>query len=726
MRFSSPLKFLPSQCCPAQLPLWTLGLWMALVVGGGGLGGGRLFAADPPPPSVPTSPLLGPVSYQGRLGDNGAPANGSYDFQFLLKDAATAGNSVGGVIRQTLTVQGGVFSTSLLLDPTSFPGADRWIEVRVRPTPAEGSTVSEETAPFAVLERQRIQATPYAFRALSAATVESVSLQSLPPSVPVLDAGGRLSVSLIPDAIARTNAVVDLGGAFQAALQATNAASLAAISTLDQRQTQLSNAVTALQDAQSSQASRLTALETRQASLSNVVVLLTNAVAVLGGQVDALTQTNAVLRQSLEVASAMTRSGWMAASTLPADPSLLTNGFAVVTSVPAPGWMPISTSLAPTARSAAASVWTGQEWIIWGGLVAGQLPTSSGARLRPDLDSWTEITKSEAPTPRSGHTAVWTGTQMIVWGGFGPTEYADDGTLIMDLSRNLNTGGRYTPQPQGWASVSTTGAPSARSKHAAVWTGSRMIVFGGHNGRTGPLGDGASYDPVTDQWSALPATGAPSPRWGAAALWTGSALLVWGGYGPTDNLSISSGALLTFAPDGTPAGWQPLSTASSPSARRAPSTAWDGRRLYVWGGKSFVGALLSDGAVWDSLSNTWSALGTSGAPTARFDAAAVWTGEEFAVFGGSGQIGSGWTGPLATGAAWNPTTGTWRALPSQAPESARSAPLSAWTGSQWLVHGGSTDSGAPLADPQRLEVRPPSFIYRRSVLPPSTPPLTSP
>ena len=137
-----------------------------------------------------------PISYQGRLSDNGSPASGSYDFQFLLKDAATAGNTVGGVIRQTLSVQSGVFSTSLPLEPSSFPGANRWIEVRVRPTPAEGSAVPEETAPFAILERQRIQATPYAFRAMSAATVESVPLQSLPPGVPVLDAGGRLSISL--------------------------------------------------------------------------------------------------------------------------------------------------------------------------------------------------------------------------------------------------------------------------------------------------------------------------------------------------------------------------------------------------------------------------------------------------------------------------------------------------------------------------------------------------
>jgi len=656
----------------------------------------------------------GQVSYQGRLLDGGNPASGPYDLQFRLFDAASAGNAVGGVIQQTLTVQGGVFTTSLPLEPSSFPGADRWIEVRVRPTPAEGSAVPEDTAPFVVLERQRIQATPYAFRALSAATVESVPLQSLPPSVPVLDAGGRLAISLIPEGIARTNAVGDLGSAFQAALQATNAANLAAIAVLDQRQTGLSNAVAALQNGQSGQASRLTALESQQLSQSNSVVVLaqavatlTNAVAVLEGRVNALTQTNAWLQQSLEVASAPTRSGWMAASTLPADPGLVTNGFAVVSSVPAPGWMPISTSGMPTARSAAASVWTGQEWIIWGGKVAGQQPTSSGARLRPDLDSWSEITQLDAPPARSGHTAVWTGTQMIVWGGFGS-------------EGSLNTGGRYTAQPQGWTSVSTVGAPSARSGHAAVWTGSRMIVFGGRNSG-GLLGDGASYDPVTDQWSALPSTGAPSPRSGATALWTGSALLVWGGDGETT--ASGTGALLAFAADGTanPAGWQPMTTASSPSARRAASTAWDGRRLYVWGGQSTLGAALSDGAVWDSQSNTWSALGTSGAPTARFDAAAVWTGEEFAVFGGSGQ-----TGPLSTGAAWNPTTGTWRALPSQALTSARSAPLSVWTGSQWLVNGGLTASGAPLADPQRLEVRPPWFLYRRSALPPSTPPLTPP
>ena len=32
-------------------------------------------------------------------------------------------------------------------------------------------------------------------------------------------------------------------------------------------------------------------------------------------------------------------------------------------------------------------------------------------------DSWTATSTTNAPTARSGHTAVWTGSEMIVWGG---------------------------------------------------------------------------------------------------------------------------------------------------------------------------------------------------------------------------------------------------------------------------------------------------------------------
>ena len=43
-------------------------------------------------------------TYQGRLNDGGAPATGSYDFQFALYDDAVACSQVGSTINQTLAV----------------------------------------------------------------------------------------------------------------------------------------------------------------------------------------------------------------------------------------------------------------------------------------------------------------------------------------------------------------------------------------------------------------------------------------------------------------------------------------------------------------------------------------------------------------------------------------------------------------------------------------------
>ena len=75
-----------------------------------------------------------------------------------------------------------------------------------------------------------------------------------------------------------------------------------------------------------------------------------------------------------------------------------------------------------------------------------------------------------APSPRLWHTAVWTGSRMIVWGG--------------DASPYTNTGGRYDPLTDSWTPVSTAG-PSARALHTATWTGTRMVVWGGRQSAGG-------------------------------------------------------------------------------------------------------------------------------------------------------------------------------------------------------------------------------------------------
>jgi hypothetical protein len=103
---------------------------------------------------------------------------------------------------------------------------------------------------------------------------------------------------------------------------------------------------------------------------------------------------------------------------------------------------------------------------------------NTGGQYDP-ADSWTATTTSGAPTARFGPKAVWTGSKMIVWGG------------TPDGSSGLNTGGQYDPA-DSWTATTTTGAPAARLVHTAVWTGTKMIVWGGIDG-TNTLNTGGRY-----------------------------------------------------------------------------------------------------------------------------------------------------------------------------------------------------------------------------------------
>src|SRR5262249_55437963 len=103
---------------------------------------------------------------------------------------------------------------------------------------------------------------------------------------------------------------------------------------------------------------------------------------------------------------------------------------------------------------------------------------------------------------------------MIVWGGFNPS----GGTYF-------NTGGKYSPATDSWTPTSTINAPSARTYHTAVWTGSEMTIWGG-GGDTG-----GSYDLDTAGWESARALHAPCCRAHHTAVWTGSEMIVWGGVG---------------------------------------------------------------------------------------------------------------------------------------------------------------------------------------------------
>ena len=278
------------------------------------------------------------------------------------------------------------------------------------------------------------------------------------------------------------------------------------------------------------------------------------------------------------------------------------------------------------------------------------------------IDYWTATTTMGAPSGRYHHTAVWTGSRMIVWGGF-------NGSY-------LNDGGQYDPIANAWTPTTTVGAPSARMNHTAVWTGSRMIVWGGFIDSAG-LNDGGQYDPVANAWTPATRLGAPSGRSAHTAVWTGSRMIVWGGYGISGVLNDGGQY------DPVANAWTPTTT-GAPSARMNHTAVWTGSKMIVWGGRG-GSAYLDNGGRYDPVANAWTPATRLGAPSGRYGHTAVWTGSRMIVWGGYDSDNV----PLNDGGQYDPVANFWPLLTTTtgAP-SVRSAHTAVWTGSRMIVWGG--------------------------------------
>lgn len=132
-------------------------------------------------------------SYQGSINVAGTPANGNYDFEFVLYDALNGGNQIGSVqSRNSVAVQNGIFSVRLDFG-SSFPGAGRFLEIRVRPTGQPGMTI--------LTPRQPIDSAPYSIKSLNADSASNaLGLGGLPANQFVLQTDGRLTDARPPTA----------------------------------------------------------------------------------------------------------------------------------------------------------------------------------------------------------------------------------------------------------------------------------------------------------------------------------------------------------------------------------------------------------------------------------------------------------------------------------------------------------------------------------------------
>ena len=164
-------------------------------------------------------------TYQGRLTDNGNPANGIYDLRLTIYDAATNGGSFGTITSSATSVSNGLFTVSLDFG-NQFPGANRWLEIEARTNGAGSFTT--------LVPRQQLTSTPYAVTAgnlsgtvaasgLSGTYSSAVTFSNAANSfsgngsgLTSLDAS-QLATGTVPDArlaanIARTNQVWLLNG----------------------------------------------------------------------------------------------------------------------------------------------------------------------------------------------------------------------------------------------------------------------------------------------------------------------------------------------------------------------------------------------------------------------------------------------------------------------------------------------------------------------------------
>lgn len=334
-------------------------------------------------------------------------------------------------------------------------------------------------------------------------------------------------------------------------------------------------------------------------------------------------------------------------------------------------WTAITSSGLPNpARYAHIAVWTGTKMLVWGGYesaVGHEINT--GGLYDPTTNTWDPTSTTGAPTARAYASGVWTGTQLIVWGG------ETFGRATVETA--FNTGGIYDPATNTWKAISTTGAPSARAGHVAVWTGTKMIVYGGLV-ESSPVvyrNDGGIYDPVTNTWTAISATGAPTNMGGLniTAAWTGTKMIVFG----MDSGGTETGALYDPAANT----WTAMNKTGMPSRRVDPGFAWTGTKLVVVGGY-YNPNYINDGAVYDPATNTWEAVSTNGFPTNRFIFSGTSDGKRAFFFGGQQA-----TADANSGGIYDLETKTWTAIPAIPASTGFSAHSAVWTGSAMIILG---------------------------------------
>ena len=314
-------------------------------------------------------------------------------------------------------------------------------------------------------------------------------------------------------------------------------------------------------------------------------------------------------------------------------------------------------------------VWSGREVLLWGGLnfMDRWEPFGDGVAFDPTTGVARPLPPSPL-SPRVGHSAVWTGAEMLVWGGSDHPE----------CDSSVSDGAAFNPATQQWRPLEDSPL-RPRIGHAALWTGTEMIVWGGRATSTAVevaggcslsrpeagLVDGAAYNPSTRQWRVMAEPPLASRAYGFSAVWTGSEMIVWGGVdGPWPPIEAAGDVRERERRRADGMAYNPISDSwriigAGPLAGRAfHSAVWTGSEVIIWGGDELPNGTARGGAAYNPMTDSWRPI-AAGPLLPRYGQTAVWTGTLMAVWAGCCDSGPS----EADGALYDPVSDTWYEMP---------------------------------------------------------------